>query len=177
MASLQDQLLKAGIVNEKKAKQAKKEKRKQEKQSKKGQSFVNESREQAQKTQVERFERDREINRQRELVATQKAIAAQIKQLIDVNRIDRSKGDISYQFNDGGKIKKIYVTTLLHTQLSKGLIAVVALSGKYELVPAVVADKIKQRDETIILVQNKPSEAEAEDDYYADFKIPDDLMW
>ncbi len=178
MASLQDQLLKAGIVNEKKAKQAKKDKRKKDKQSHKGQVFVNEAREQAEKTRAEQSARDKEMNRQREAAAEEKAIAAQIKQLIEVNRIDRRDGDMAYQFSDGKKIKKMYVSTLLHNQLSRGLIAIVVLREQYELVPAAVADKIKQRDETIILVQNQPSKDEAdEDDYYADFKIPDDLMW
>ncbi|MDX2350229.1 MAG: DUF2058 family protein, partial [Porticoccus sp.] len=65
-----------------------------------------------------------------------------------------------------------------HNQLSKGLIAVVRLNDQYELVPAVVADKISQRDESIVLVQNQANKDDSgEDDYYADFKIPDDLMW
>ena len=101
-----------------------------------------------------------------------------IKQLIEVNRIDRSNGEVAYQFTDGTKIKKIFVSPLLHSQLSKGLIAIVRLHDQYELVPVAVADKISQRDESIVIVQNQVSKDETdEDDYYADFKIPDDLMW
>jgi uncharacterized protein len=178
MASLQEQLLKAGIVDKKKAKQVEQEKRKQTKQSHKGQTQVNEAKELAKKALAEKTARDREINRQREAEAELKAIAAQIKQLIEVNRIDRQGGETAYQFTDGTKIKKIYVSPTLHNQLSKGLIAVVRLNDQYELVPAVVADKISQRDESIVLVQNQASKDEIdEDDYYADYKIPDDLMW
>lgn len=178
MASLQEQLLKAGIVNKKKAKQVEQEKRKQTKQSHKGHAQVNETKEQAKKALAEKTARGREMNRQREAEAELKAIAAQIRQLIEVNRIDRQGGETSYQFTDGTKIKKVYVSPLLHNQLSKGLIAVVRLNDQYELVPTMVADKISQRDENIVLVQNQASKDEIdEDDYYADYKIPDDLMW
>ncbi len=178
MASLQEQLLKAGIVDKKKAKQVEQEKRKQTKQSHKGHTQVNEAKVLAKKALAEKTARDREINRQREAKAELKAIAAQIRQLIEVNRIDRQGGESAYQFTDGTKIKKIYVSPRLHNQLSKGLIAVVRLNDQYELVPAVIADKISQRDESIVLVQNQASKDEIdEDDYYADYKIPDDLMW
>lgn len=182
MASLQEQLLKAGIVDKKKAKQAEQEKRKKNKQANKGQPQKDETKELAKQALAEKSARDRELNRQKEHAAEQKAIAAHIKQLIEVNRIDRSKGESSYQFTDGKKIKKIYVTEQQHNLLSKGSIAIVRLvdhqNDPFELVPAGVADKIKQRDETIVIVQNEASRDNTDDDdYYADFKIPDDLMW
>lgn len=178
MASLQEQLLKAGIVDKKKAKQVEQEKRKKAKQANKGQPQINETKEQAQKALAEKSERDREINRQREAAAEVKAIAAQIKQLIEANKIEHNRGESSYQFTDGAKIKKIYVTAKQHNQLSRGLIAIVRLKDQYELVPAPVADKISQRDEKIVLVKNQANKEELEeDDYYADYKIPDDLMW
>jgi len=165
MASLQEQLLKAGIVNKKKAKQVEQEKRKQTKQSHKGHAQVNETKEQAKKALAEKTARGREMNRQREAEAELKAIAAQIRQLIEVNRIDRQGGETSYQFTDGTKIKKVYVSPLLHNQLSKGLIAVVRLNDQYELVPTMVADKISQRDENIVLVQNQASKDEIDEGF------------
>jgi uncharacterized protein YaiL (DUF2058 family) len=49
----------------------------------------------------------------------------------------------------------------------------------YELVPAIVAEKIKQRDDSYVLVMNDKiqEETSTNDDPYADFQIPDDLMW
>ena len=178
MASLQEQLLKAGMVDAKKAKEIQKEKRKQAKQVPKGQAAVNEAREQAERARAEKAERDREMNRQQQAAAEQKAIAAQIRQLVQMNRIDRAGGDTAYQFVDASKIKKIYVTPLLLEQLSRGLVALAKVDDSYELVPAAVADKIKQRDEAVVLVQNSPgAEQVDEDDPYADYQIPDDLMW
>ena len=91
---------------------------------------------------------------------------------------------MSYQFVDGKKIKKLYVNNKLQDQLTKGQIAIVKLSvgsegDRYELVPANVAAKIKQRDESRVLVlhDKAASSAVEEDDPYADYPIPDDLMW
>lgn len=194
MASLQDQLLNAGMVDKKKAKQIEKDKRKQAKQAKqmpKGHKQSNEVTEQAKKALNEKSARDREINRQREDAAQIKAIAAQIKQLIETNTIDRGNAnkanaadkDIAFQFVDGKKIKKMHISQLLQNQLIRGQIAIVKLADSYELVPAAVAEKIKQRDESIIILLNQPSSASAsnaeikEDDPYAEFVVPDDLMW
>ena len=103
MASLQDQLLNAGMVDKKKAKKIEKEKRKQAKQLPKGQKLTNEAREQAQQALSDKALKDKETNRALQELAQVKAIAAQIKQLIEANRLDRSKGDVAFQFVDGKK--------------------------------------------------------------------------
>ena len=181
MASLQDQLLNAGMVDKKKAKKIEKDKRKQAKQLPKGQKLTNETREQAQQTLNEKAQRDKETNRALQERAQVKAIAAQIKQLIETNRLDRSKGDIAFQFVDGKKIKKMHISALFQNQLGKGQIAIVKLGELYELVPTAVAEKIKQRDESLVVMLTENTgvnaDQEDEDDPYADFKIPDDLMW
>ena len=181
MASLQDQLLNAGMVDKKKAKKIEKEKRKQAKQLPKGQKLTNETRQQAQQTLNEKALRDKEANRAHQEAANVKAIAAQIKQLIEVNRLDRSQGDIAYQFVDGKKIKKMYISSIFQNQLGQGQIAIVKLGENYELVPTAVAEKIKQRDESLVVMLNEKgsvsTDQAVEDDPYADFKIPDDLMW
>jgi uncharacterized protein YaiL (DUF2058 family) len=178
MASLQDQLLQAGIVDKKKAKQIKQEQRKEAKVRQKGQVEVNEDKEQARRAQLEKAERDRQLNKQQVDKAEQRAIQAQVIQLIKMNRIDRGKGDIAYQFTDGSKIKKIYVTAQLQGDLVKGRLAIARLEGAYELLPAVAAEKIMQRDQQVIVMLNKGATVEVdEDDPYADYQIPDDLMW
>lgn len=180
MASLQDQLLKAGLVDQKKAKNIKKEQRQKAKQQPKGTTVVDETKEAAKQALAEKAERDRQINKQLQAEAEKKAIHAQIVQLVTLNRIDRKGGELAYQFTDGKKIKKIYVTNLLQNQLIKGLVAIARLGDSYELVPAVIADKIRQRDDSVIVLQNTDHRSEqevAEDDPYADYQIPDDLMW
>jgi uncharacterized protein YaiL (DUF2058 family) len=178
MSSLQEQLLKSGVVGKKKAKYIEQEKRKQKKKTPKGQAQLNEATEKAIANREEKVARDRELSRQLNEKAERKAVTAQIKQLIEVNRVDRNDGEISYQFTDGKKINKIYVTALLQTQLINGLIAIIKLGDQYELVPSPVAEKIAQRDESRIILQNQANnDSGDEDDSYADYQIPDDLMW
>jgi uncharacterized protein YaiL (DUF2058 family) len=178
MASLQDQLLKAGIVDSKKAKKIGKEKRKEAKSQPKGHAQVDETREQVRRAQAEKAERDRELNRQLQAANEKKAIQAQVIQLIRMNRVERGGGDVPYQFTDGKKIKKIYVTAQLQTELVRGRLAIARLDDGYELLPASAARKIMQRDEAaVILLNESEPAAPGEEDPYAGYEIPDDLMW
>lgn len=175
MASLQDQLLKAGVIDKNKANKIKKAKHKQLKQTPKGKTGEGEARALARQAQAEKAERDREINRQRQREAERKAVGAQIVQLITNHRIPRD-GDIAFQFADGKKIKKIYVNALQQGQLERGQVVIARLGESYELVPKVVAEKIQQRDQDVIVFQSSRDEAD-ENDPYAGYEIPDDLMW
>jgi len=178
MASLQDQLLKAGIVDQKKAKKINKEKRKQAKQLPKGEVVVDENKEQAKRVLAEKTRQNRERNKLQHAAAEKKAVHAQVIQLVKTNSIDRSKGENAYQFTDDKKIKKIYVTAQLQNELSRGQIAIAKLEGQYTLIPRKIAEKIKQRENSIVIVLNNNEKTEVDvDDPYADYQIPDDLMW
>ena len=70
----------------------------------------------------------------------------------------------------------------MQDHLSKGRLAIVTLLGnkteKFDVVPAAIAEKIAQRDsDYIVQLNDKDSSSEIEDDTYADYQIPDDLMW
>ena len=177
MSSLQEQLLKAGMVDQNKAKKIQQEKRKAAKSAPKGHAQADENKERVKRAQAEKVERDRELNRQQQAASEKKAIQAQIVQLIRMNRLERG-GDIPYQFTDGRKIKKVYVSAKLQDELTRGQLAIARLDGKYELLPAAAARKIMQRDEqAIVLLNEKSQTAVDEDDPYAAYQIPDDLMW
>ncbi|MEP0001548.1 DUF2058 family protein, partial [Marinobacter sp.] len=109
MPSLQDQLLKAGLADEKKAKAIRNEKHKKRKQQPKGAVEVNEAEIRARQAREEKAERDRQLNLERQKQAEKKAIQAQIRQLVETNRLDRSRGETSYQFVHDKKIKKLFV--------------------------------------------------------------------
>ena len=174
--SLKDQLLQAGLVSKKQAQQAGKQ---QHNKRKKGQTTeAQQAKQQAEQARAEKAERDRELNRQRQQAAEQKAIVAQIRQLIESNQVECNDGEEAYNFTDGSKIKRLYLNELLIGQLSRGQLAIVKLDDSYRLVPAKVAERIAQRDESIVLVRHdRSADVEDEDDPYADYKIPDDLMW
>lgn len=178
--SLFEQLKKTGLVDEKKAKKIKQGQYKNKKQKgKKGAPTpVNEATLLAQQARAEKAERDRLLNQQHKEEAERKAIAAQIRQLIQANRIDNSDGEVVYNFTDAGIIKRLHISPQMHQHLVSGRLAIAKLDDGYEIVPMPVAEKIRLRDEHSIILCAQSSEAEtAKDDPYADYKIPDDLMW
>lgn len=176
--SLKDQLLKAGVANQKQARQADHARRQAAKGGGDGESAA----ELAKKARAEQAEKDREANRLLLLAQEQKAVAAQVRQLIEVHRIARAGGDIAWQFTAERKIKKLLVTEPQQYQLVHGQIAIVRQQGpagdSYELVPTVVAEKLKLRDASVIVLLNeRKAQDTVADDPYADYPIPDDLMW
>ena len=176
--SLQDQLLKAGLVDNKQANKIKKTKLKQTKQKQKNKiETTDEAKLAAQQAQAAKVERDRQLNQHHKAEAERKAIAAQVRQLVEMNRQPRDEGDIDYSFTDGKLVKRFAVTGTQLKQLSNGSLCIVKLDEQYELIPTLVAEKIQQRDEHAQILSNPATEPPDEDDPYADFQVPDDLMW
>ncbi len=176
--SLQEQLIKAGLADEKQARKARAPKQHQKK--KKGQRAPqsSESARAAQKAQAEKAARDRELNEKRQAKAQRKALVAQIRQLIEENRLERGEdAEIGYYFQDGDKVRKIYVTEAMRQQIGDGQLEIVRLGGRYDLVPPAVADKIRQRDPIFVVARQVSEQEPDEDDPYKDYKVPDDLMW
>ncbi len=176
--SLQDQLLKAGLVDNKKANKIKKTRHKQIKQQQKNKIETPQAAKlAAQQAHAEKVARDRQLNQQRKAGAERKAIAAQVRQLIEMNRQTRDEGNIDYSFTDGTLVKRIAVSDAQLKQLGNGHLCIVRLDEQYELIPTLVAEKIRLRDEHTQILSNQPTETPEEDDPYADFQVPDDLMW
>jgi hypothetical protein len=152
--------------------------------AKKSRAQAREAREAVEENKKVQLERDKQLSEQQRQAALSKEYKAQVKQLIEINKIDISKGDIDFNFTDNNLIKKVTVDKLTQTQLISGRLAIARLvvdhSGevKYAIIPASVADKIAQRDASSIVLNSALSqEAQDEEDPYADFKVPDDLMW
>lgn len=169
--TLQEQMLKAGLVNEKKLKKAKKGAKKSRVQAREAKAAAEENR-------IAQQERDKKINQEREQQRLEKELKAQVKQLIDMNRIDTSKGEIKYNFTDGTLVKALYVEELIRTQLSKGILSVARDGEGYAVIPTVVADKIATRvPEAVVSTAEPEDKTVDDDDPYKDFVVPDDLMW
>ncbi|WP_312760175.1 DUF2058 domain-containing protein [Pantoea brenneri] len=175
--TLQEQMLKAGLVSSKKMDKVQRTAKKSRVQAREARAAVEENK----KAQLER---DRQLNEQQKQAVLSKEYKAQVKQLIEMNKIDVSKGNIGFNFTDNNLIKKINVDKLTQAQLISGRLAIARLvaenggENQYAIIPASVADKIAQRDASSIVLNSALSqEAQDEDDPYADFKVPDDLMW
>ena len=198
--SLRDQLVKAGLASSSQAKKAERQLRAEEQAKRQGgkqqrkkkgaesppaTSKVSESKRRAQQQMAARAERDRAAAAERNKKAAAKALRAEIKQIILQNdqRAKATKAVIddyvAYSFVHGKKIKRIYVPPAQRDQLINGTLVVVNNDGLYHFVDKKVAEQIAQRDPRRIIVANadKPTELSEEDEYYAKFKVPDDLDW
>lgn len=175
--SFQDQFLKAGLIDKKKASKARKEKGKENRQKAKGAKVTDENKLSAERALAEKKEHDRQLNLQQKEAAEAKAITAQIRQLIEVNRLSRKEGEVAFNFIDGTTVKKIYLPEKMHQQISKGRLAIVKYDDGYEVVAKPVAEKIMLRSEDTVIHCEKSAPEEEGDDPYADYQIPDDLMW
>lgn len=181
--SLQDQLLKAGLADKQKANKIKKEKHKKVKAKQKHKvEDVNTAKQSAEQALAEKKAKDQELNQQKQQEIQAKAVVAQIKQLIDLNKQAR-RGNVACSFTDGTLIKRIYVSAQMQKHIAQGKLAIVRQGEGYEVVPMPVADKIFQRDESLVVyradeLENDSTESTSEeDDWYADYQIPDDLSW
>lgn len=176
--SLRDQLLKAGLVNQKQVKQVSKDKQKQKRLENKGQVEIDDTQKRiAQEAMAEKARRDQELNRQQQEKVEEKARAAQVKQLIEATRLPKLTTEDYYNFVDDKKVKRIAVNALMRSKLSNGALAVVSYGGGYEVIPREAAVKIQERDPGRVLLLNTHVEEADDDDPYAAYKIPDDLMW
>ncbi|KMV71865.1 hypothetical protein WB66_05700 [bacteria symbiont BFo1 of Frankliniella occidentalis] len=175
--TLQEQMLKAGLVSSKKL-------AKVERTAKKSRVQAREAREAVEENKKAQIERDKQLSEQQKQAALSKEYKAQVKQLIEMNKVIVSRGDIDFNFTDNNLIKKIAVDKATQAQLINGRLAIARLvndtsgESQYAIIPASVADKIAQRDANSIVLNSALSQEEQdEEDPYADFKVPDDLMW
>jgi len=176
MNSLKDQLLKAGLVKKADVKRA--PKKKAPTPAKKNRNKASEATLRAQRAMLNKAKKDKALNERRRLEAEKKALQAQIKQLVDSAKLERREGETPYNFTHKKKVKTIYVTAEQHAQLSKDQLAIVAVTKEsFELVPKKAAEQIAQRDSSFIVKVDHSKTVPNEDDPYADYQIPDDLVW
>ncbi|WP_201314101.1 DUF2058 domain-containing protein [Dyella sp. EPa41] len=175
---LQEQLLKAGLAKKGKVDQIAREQAKQR--QGKAAGAAPDDKIDAQRLQAERAERDRALAAERNAQARARELAAQIRQIVDANKV-RREGEISYRFTDGDKIHSVLVNESLRAQLAKGTLVVVRSGDGYELLPRAAAEKVRERDAAaIVLDHGQPSDTRPpgeDDEYYSQFKVPDDLTW
>lgn len=198
--SLKDQLLKAGLVTADRArkieKEARAEKNAQRKQHDKGRGKgkrndvappppppLTEAEQRARQAAAEKAERDRAQMRLIADKAKEKALRAEIKQIIEAHdQRDKTPrdDDVAYNFVHGKRIKRIYVPAAQRDQISRGDLVIVNNDGIYHLLPKKAAEKVQARDPKRIIVAHggdKPPEPGSDDEHYAKFQVPDDLDW
>ncbi|MBF0218102.1 MAG: DUF2058 domain-containing protein [Gammaproteobacteria bacterium] len=172
------QFLKAGLVDEKRLHQLGKEQQKQKKQPQQQQQ-QDAARAKLAAAQREKALQDAELNRQLHEKQRKQAVAAEIRQLIDAHQITIVASDTPFYFTEAGKIKHIYLQEQQRQQVVAGQLAISRRAGRHVLLTLEIAAKILQRnpDYPMLILVPEQNQTAAVDDPYADYKIPDDLMW
>ncbi|GAB4197931.1 MAG: DUF2058 family protein [Wenzhouxiangellaceae bacterium] len=174
--AMMDQLLKAGVVDKKKANRARQEQHRRRKQGE-ADTTTQEAREAAEQRRQQQQERDRELNRQQQQARQQQADQARIGQWIAEHKVDRRRADEAFHFSHAGVITSLLVTAEQRRDLSAERLAVVQSDTGFELLPGAIAQKIAAVDESRVVVLEQQTLSEEEAQAYADYPVPDDLVW
>ena len=174
--ALQAQLLKAGLVDKQKAKKLSKQAA-HEKRT--GDSNEAEMKAKIAQEQQEKQARDQAIEQEKKALLQEKELKAAIVQMINQHKIGQTDGDSVYQFIDQNKIKKVYINQQIYNALVAGSLVVAKDNDSYAFLPKPLADRINSKMEGFIIVNNseKNEQITEEEDPYAAYAIPDDLMW
>jgi uncharacterized protein YaiL (DUF2058 family) len=182
--SLREQLLQAGLVSEKQVKQAEQRHKQQTfQQGKQVGRRENERREAARLAEQQRITaakaaKDAELNRKREEKAAAKARWAEIRQLVEQHRIAKPESDEYFNFVINGKVGRVAIDAALRERIVRGEIGIVRCDGRYELMPAEIVERIREREPRAVIAKpDEQSAGETIDEAYKDFVVPDDLTW
>jgi uncharacterized protein YaiL (DUF2058 family) len=179
--SLRDQLLQAGLVNEKQAREAERQQQQQlqgrQRLPKQQRSQPSEQELATRKAQQAKAARDAQLNRQQKDKAERRARLAQVRQLIEQHRLPKPDCEQFYNFVDGNKIRRIAADAPMRERLARGEIAIVRYDAGYEWVPAATAARIRERDQRAVVADGSATDSTRGDDAYQAFGVPDDLMW
>lgn len=178
---LQEQLLKAGLVKKSKVSEVAREQLKAK--HGKASAAASEIQRDAERVRAEKAERDRALEMERKAKARSAELAAQARQIIADKKVPHS-GDIEYRFTADGAIRTLLVDEALRKQLASGALVIARQGDRYELLPRTAGDKVRERDASLVVLDHgkttgtESAESTSEDDaYYAQFQVPDDLIW
>lgn len=163
--SLQEQLLKSGLINKERLNKPKKKPAKKKHQP-------NANKYHRQHTTPPDSVTPAELKKQKEL-------RADVKKLLRSHKINDNTGEIAYNYTINNQIKRFFVTEAQQKSLIEGEVAIVNWNGISYLIPKEAAEEAKQLFPKInvCLVEKQETKETNANDPYADFVIPDDIKW
>ncbi len=169
---MRDQLLQAGLVTKKQAMDAERRAQQaaQSRQAPSARPAI------VRPVAATKVARDQALDQRRHEKAQKKALLAQIKQVIEANRLVPAADGDFFNFVDGRKVRRIAVDAVIRRGLICADIVIVRLEGRYSLVPAAIAERIRVWDSTVVIDRAVTGSA-AVDDPDVRFAVPDDLVW
>ena len=194
--SLQEQLLKAGLISEQQVKDTRRQDGRARRQDKKppkkarppqsstpavvaGTAPKNERERELARQRAAKIARDRALNQDRDAERGRKAKHAQARQLLEQHSQNAAGGESPYNYLRGRKVKRAYVHPEQRERIIGGQLVLAVVEGNHHLLLPDIAARVAALLPEAYLHQHV-SEPEIEldqDDPYADFKVPDDLVW
>jgi len=164
--SLQEQLLKSGLIDEDRLNNAKKQTKKPVK--KKNKKFS--SQKQRVTTPVKQV-----IT---EDPKKQKEIRMEVKKLLRSYKLNDKNGEIAYNYTINNQIKRFYVNEKQQKELIDGKLAIANWNEISYLIPVAHVEELRTLFPKIDICLNETQENQInENDPYADYEIPDDIKW
>lgn len=114
---------------------------------------------------------------ERKVIAERKRIKAEIKTLIEANKVDDTKGESAHGYVVGKRIKQLFITEELRAKLIAGELVITRLNGATFLIPAGTGESVKALNPDWVVITPTSDGSNDIDDDYADFQVPDDLKW
>lgn len=178
--SLKDQLIQAGLVSKKQAHESRRKKPKgRAAQKAKGAQDKQRDQELA-ALDAHKRQRDRELNAQRETQRKAREQAEWVRQLLSSHALKKqppADDDAAFHFSLDNAVAHLYVAKAQRDQLAAGQLGIVHFDGQYHLLPLSIAKRIAERVPKRSWVPKSTRNQPDDDDPYADYQVPDDLMW
>ncbi len=114
---------------------------------------------------------------EREAIAEKKRIKAEIKAIIEADKIEKTSGETAHSYIVGKRIKQMFVTDEIQAKLVSGELVITRLNGSTYLVPAETGERVRGLNPDWVIIKPGEENAGDEDDEYADYRVPDDLKW
>lgn len=119
-----------------------------------------------------------------------KALRTEIKQLLKTNKLNDKAGEIPYNYVIAGQVKRFYINNAQQTELKAGNLVIVNWNTISYLISKEAEQELRKLHPTIEVASVQKTEettgtnsssvtsgADAADDPYAGYEIPDDLSW
>ena len=149
--ALQAQLLKAGLVDNKKAKKLSKQ-AVHEKRT--GDGTEAEIKAKIEQDKQQKMAKDQAIEQEKKAALQEKELKAAIMQMINQHKIRDTDGDAVYQFIDDSKIKKVYLNQQIYNALVAGSLVIARENDSYAFLPKALAERINAKMQGFIIVNN-----------------------
>ena len=185
-SSLKDQLISAGLLSKEQARSSSRKKRPKKSPNKSGRKRELDPEAQERQALVAAHEarereRNRELNQQREQARKAQEQAERIRQILSTRALPKvglNEETSRYNFQLDKRIHGLHVTAAQRKMLVDGKAGIVHFDGQYHLLPMEHAERLKALSPKRVWVAAEAEQPpKSDDDPYAGYEVPDDLIW